>query len=322
LIDHPEQAKRAEGFPLINESPFDSAPLVLRSGRGYFEVRLVFSQIHFKGLAVNSHWRKSFASFLFLGIFSLGAINPCASAAFIGDAKTGLLELADSKVPVSIFVPTTYTPSKQYPLLILIPAHNFSLQDQIKEWSSIAKQKSYILLAPDIRIRDNDVPYRVDEWLLGLKKNISDRYHINPRKIFLVGEAEGATYAGYLGLKYPHAFSAVGLTGGSWVGAFEQMTQTSSRARKQVPFFVALPQGETRLLQSTESKAYQLTKKGYPIYFEKVSDKKEFRSPDYKKRMITWLEEKSQTWTQVIQDKEKSFKEKVAMTVEDFFVVR
>ena len=153
-----------------------------------------------------------------------------------------------------------------------------------------------------------------------LKKEILGRYNITPDRVYLIGENSSAHYAAYLGLNYPREFSAVGLVGGSWAGPFEKLLRLSSRPIKQNPFFVAIPESSSDLLKTTEEKAYQLTKKGYPVYLERISGPSGKLSEDLRDQMLEWLEKKANSWLLVIRESERSWKEKFFIGVEQFFI--
>ena len=264
-------------------------------------------------------WKRA-SFFIFFILASCVLHNKSCAATFLGEAPTGFMELDNFRYPVFLFVPQNYKPSQSYPLIIALPDEKDSSEAFAKEWTPLAKNKGYIILVPAMEVRSDDVPYRTDGWLLKLKKEIMSRYKIAPERVYLIGKSSSAHYAAYLGINYPREFSAVGLVGGSWTGPFEKLLRLSSRPRKQSPFFVAIPEDNPRLLKATEAKAYQLTKKGYPVYLEKISDSKGTLTNDFRNHMLQWLEKKGQSWLGVIQESERSWKEKFFIGVEEFFI--
>ena len=175
-----------------------------------------------------------------------------------------------------------------------------------------------IILAPS-NIWPEDMPTRIDEWFLKIKKDVVDRYQVSPRKIYLVGKEGGAHYAAYLGTKYPNEFSAVALLGGSWAGKFEKIIEPQSRPRRQLPFFVALKDPDPDLLTETQQKASQFEKKGYPVYLVQLGKDEEFDSDPFKQKLLDWFDEKSAKWHERVEESKKSWKEKTSMAVEEFF---
>ena len=244
------------------------------------------------------------------------------AATFVGEAPTGFLALDNFRYPVYLFVPQSYKASQAYPLIIALPDEKDSLEAYAKEWIEVAKKRGYIVLVPTMKVRMEDVPYRTDEWFLKLKKEIASRYKIAPERVYLIGKNSSAHYAAYLGVNYPREFSAVGLVGGSWAGPFEKLLHLSSRPRKQNPFFVAIPEKDQPLLKAAETKAYQLTRKGYPVYLEKISEADGKLPNDVRNRMLEWLEKKARSWVLVIKESERSRKEKFFIGIEEFFIFK
>ncbi len=249
--------------------------------------------------------------------FLLGGSAPASAVTFFGEVPTGLVELKDYHYPVYLFVPENYKPERSYSLLIAVPGEGESPAENIKFWLSQAKRQSLMVLSPT-NLRPEEEPYAMDRWLLRLKKDITDRYHISPERIYLVGKGGGAHYASYLGTRYPREFSAVALLGGSWAGKFEKLIHPQSQPRRQVPFFVSLKEGNS-LLEKTKQWIYRFEKKGYPVYFEQLESSEDFTSADFQKRLLKWLDEKGQHWQDRIRESQKSTKEKIRRGLEEYF---
>ena len=255
---------------------------------------------------------------LFACCLSVGVILKAGT--FFGTIPTGLVELKDYKYPVFLFVPENYKADRDYPLIVSVPAEGESAEKNIKYWVRLAKSQSLIVVAPT-NLRPEDLPTKMDEWLLSIKKDVMQRYRITSRKIYLVGLEGGAHYAAYLGVKYPEEFSAVALLGGSWIGKFEKLMRLQSKPRKQRPFYVAMTQEDPALFEKTRQRAFQFEKKGYPVSMEPLEKKEDLSSDEFKKKLVTWFEEKSESWQRVVEDSKKKFKEKAIITFEDLFHV-
>jgi hypothetical protein len=267
---------------------------------------------------VKHRQRKFF--FNLLAVFFLSSlIFSAAAATFYGKVSTEVIQLEGVKYPTYLYVPPRYDPAKKYPLVISLPGMGESGEAHVNSWAKISHAKSLIVLVPTVSLREENVPYRTDEWLLKLKSDITHQYQIFPDRIYLVGNGSAAHYAAYLGVQYPEEFSAVALMNGSWVGPFEKLMQLKSRPRKQVPFYVSLKESDPGLLEKTEKMALRFQEKGYPVYLEKLKAEEDIASEDGRKRMLKWLEEKSQSWRKVVEDSKKSLREKAAMGVEGFF---
>ncbi len=244
-----------------------------------------------------------------------------AHADFLGKAVTGMQALEGYRYPVSLFVPDSYNPAKIYPFLIAIPDVEQDPAKYIEEWKSVAQKKNMIVLVPSLKIRNEDVPYTTDEWLLGLKKDIQKQYRVDTNKIYLSGRKMGAQYAGYLGVKYPEEFSAVALLEDSWAGPFEKLVRYQKSAGGQRPFFAAISKKDEDLYKEAERVAYGMTRKGYPVYLEKA-EPEAFGTRDFNKHVLDWLDEKSASWAQTISESGKSLKAKTKQAVKEFFEVK
>ncbi len=259
-----------------------------------------------------------FLFFIFLVLFFCRRI-PALADTFFGEIPTGLLEITDYKYPVYLFVPSNYKPDRSFPLIVTVPGEGESPEKNIQFWTGMAKRKGLIVLAPT-NIWPRELPAQdMDDWIIKIKKEIGERYQIAQNKIFLIGKEGGAHYAAYLGVRYPEEFSAVALIGGSWAGRFENLIRLEKSPRKQRPFFVALKDDDPELIRMTEKKAFEFEKSGYPIYFIKLEKDEEFTDEEFKKRVLQWLDDKSQDWLRIAEDRKKTLRERISVATEEFF---
>ena len=265
--------------------------------------------------------QKRVSFLVFFWIFSLFFSLTGQAATFFGNLPTGLIELTDYKYPAFLYVPANYKPEKTYPLIITVPEEGEAPDKNIEFWLGIAKRKSMLVLAAT-NLWSEDTPDRIDKWFLGIKKDVSDRYHIAPEKIYLIGKGGGAHYVTYLMTRHPEEFSAAAAIDGSWVGKFEKLLEPQSAPRNQRPIYVALANDDPGFFEKTEKWAYRFEKKGYPVYLEKLKKGDEISSDEFKKKLLAWLEEKSQKWQQVIRENQKSMKEKIRSGVEDYVTLK
>lgn len=254
--------------------------------------------------------------FIFCTAFS--SISPAET--FFGETKTGLIEVEGFRNPVFMYVPDTLKPGQKYPLVISIPDFSQTADENIKEWTTVADRMSLIILSPTYKFLDG-LPNQFDRWFFELKHLMVSVYPVNPEKIFLVGSKEGAQYAGYLGTNYPEEFSGVVLVEGSWSGKFEKLLRLQNRPAKQRPFYVALREGQTEIIHNAEQKAYQFESKGYFVEIKQYSEAEDFTKVAFKKELIQWLSSRSEDWSGLINQNQKSWKEKFRRGVKDFFTV-
>ena len=238
------------------------------------------------------------------------------AATFFGEVPKGLVELKDYNNPVYVFIPPGQDKSLLNSMILIVPDPKEAPDDLVNEWLSIAKKKNLIVAVPVMQMERDSVPFRTDEWLLKVKKDLTDRYHVG--KAYLIGKGEGAQYAAYLAVQYPEQFSGAGLLDGSWVGPFEKVMRLSSRPARQVPFFISLFGPDAELMKQTEDRAYRYTARGYLVYLEKFEKNEKVDSLDLKARMIDWLQKKAESWEQVMAQSGKTKKEKISKWLGEF----
>lgn len=254
-----------------------------------------------------------------LFIFCSGVL-PGHAAEVLTEVPKGLQELTEFKAPVSLFVPENFQKSKGRSLLIVIPGTKV-YSKEILDWQDLAKTQNLVVACPSIMVRAEDVPYKVDEWMLKLKSALATRY--NTDRAYLVGLGDSAEYAAYLGLQQPEAFDAVASVGGSWTGPYEKLTQLTDDASKQTPFFVALSESDERV-RATQEKAEAMTAKGYKIQVAMLNVKGEEQTDGFRSSVIRWMNEqavKNESLRKKDQKTKKTFKQKFSKAVDEFFRV-
>ena len=263
------------------------------------------------------HFKKVVRYFLlFAGalVLSLGLSFPQVpsgwAVTFFGEIPKGLVEIKDYRYPIYVFVPPGHDNFLFNSMVLLIPDSRESPDEMVQEWLRIAKKKNLIVVVPAIQRERDDVPYHTDEWMLKVKRDLADRYHVG--RTYLVGKGEGAHYAAYLAASHAGEFSGAGLLDGSWVGPFEKLMHLSGRPSGQIPFFISLYAPDAELMKQTENRAYRFTAKGYPVYLEKFEKGEKVDALDLKTRMMDWLQKKAETWAQVVASSSKTKKEKVS----------
>lgn len=288
-------------------------PSILRKGRWLFVRILPKSEMMRNLLSKTAAW-------LFLFIFFAAPLRPVSGDTFFGNLPTGLLELQNYRYPVYLYVPENYKPDRNYPLLVSVPDEGQAPEEQLQYWANTAKRKSMFVLCAT-NLWPEDVPYSMDEWLLGIMSDVAQRYRIDKSKTFLVGEKGGAHYAAYLATNHPNEFSSAVLLDGTWSGKFEKLLQLRSRAARQVPFLVVASSQDADRLSQIEKEATEYEKKGYLIALMKVESWDQSKSDLFKRKVLEWLEANSETWQKRIRESQKSWKEKTVLWFENFFHV-
>lgn len=258
------------------------------------------------------------ALWLLAFVFSASCVS--IQAETLTDAPKGMQELKEFHKPVALFVPEDYKKSKNRSLLIVIPSTS-DYSKAILDWTDLAKTKNFVVACPSIVVRDEDVPYKTDEWIVNLKNELMTRYGAD--RAYLAGIGASSNYAAYLGLKQPQEFDAVASVGGSWTGPFEKLTQLTDDAANQTPFYIALNESDERVAP-TQEKVKEMTAKGYHVRLVMLNVKGEEATDGFRSGIIRWFDEQAAK-TAALQSagkgKKKTFKQKLAQVKEDFFRV-
>ncbi|MFA7255244.1 MAG: hypothetical protein WC133_03995 [Candidatus Omnitrophota bacterium] len=234
---------------------------------------------------------------------------------------SGLVEVSGYKYPVFLYAPKDYKTSQTYAMIMIAPAESAKAEQQIEYLTGLAQRKSIFILAPYVLWpKAGDTPYRLDEWLLTVKKDVMERFPISKKRVYLVGKDLGAHYAAYMAIKYPKEFAAVALLGQAWDGPFSQLVDPHSDAADQVPFYVALKSdGEVRAKNQVWFD--KLQQQGYPLHLVDYKTNEELNSLEFKKSVFDWLEVTGQSWEASVNQAPKTWKGKFKKGVKDFFAV-
>lgn len=223
---------------------------------------------------------------------------------------TGLMQLPDYKYPVYLYVPDNYTAEKDYPFIISIPDEGETPDKNIQYWINVAARRTAIILSVT-NLWPDDMPTRMDEWLLRIKKDVADRYRVDKNHTYVVGMESGGHYAAYLSMTYPSEFSAVALLGEAWSGKFEQLIHPSSSTSQQIPIYVVFAKSAlTDTVEKAKQQAMELEQKGYIVSLGQLEGTESFSDMEFKLKMLSWLEEKSDDWDLKAAESQKSWKEK------------
>ncbi|MBI4711202.1 MAG: hypothetical protein HY767_01905 [Candidatus Omnitrophica bacterium] len=240
---------------------------------------------------------------------------------FAASNPSGLVEISGYKYPVFFFAPKDYKTDRTYAMIMIAPAENAKAEQQIEYLTGLAQRRSLFLLAPYVLWpKGGDTPYRLDEWLLEVKRDVMERFPINKKRIYLVGKDLGAHYAAYMAVKYPQEFAAVALLGEAWDGPFSQLIQPRTDAADQVPFYIALKaDGEARARNQVWFD--KLQEKGYPLHLVEYKSDEELNDLEFKKSVFDWMETTGQNWDASVAQGQKTWKGKFKKGVKNFFEV-
>ena len=155
-----------------------------------------------------------------------------------GDLKRHyLLESAAEIMPYRLYVPTTYTKARAYPLIIALHGlggtENSMFDGYGKRLPGLAEQRGYIVAAPlGYRVDgaygwglanppDNPATRRTQEYseqdVLQVLQRVKQQYSIDESRIYLMGHSMGAIGTWKIAPKYPDIWAALGPISGRGV---------------------------------------------------------------------------------------------------------
>lgn len=240
---------------------------------------------------------------------------------FTNTNPSGLVEVSGYKYPVYLFAPKDYKTDRTYAMVMLAPAELSKAEQQIEYLTGLAQRRSIFILSPYVLWpKEGDTPYTLDQWLLTVKKDVIERFPIDPKRVYLVGKGSGAHYAAYMAVKHPKEFAAVALLGEAWAGQFSQLVEPRTDAADQIPFYVALKAGGDAKARN-QVWFDKLQQDGYPIHLVEYQTDDELNQLEFKKAAFEWMEATSQSWRATVAKGQEGWKGKFKKGVKDFFAV-
>jgi hypothetical protein len=244
-----------------------------------------------------------------------------ATQVFAPSNPSGLVEVSGYKYPVFLYAPKDYKTDRTYAMIMIAPAEAAKAEEQIAYLTGLAQRRSVFILAPYVLWpKQGDTPYRLDEWLLTVKRDVMERFPISKKRVYLVGKGLGAHYAAYMATKYPKEFSAAALLGQAWDGPFSQLIDPRSDAADQVPFFIALKAGGDAKSRN-QGWFDKFQKDGYPLHLVDYASDEELEALEFKKSVFDWMEATAQSWENTVAQGQQTWKGKFKKGVKDFFAV-
>jgi predicted esterase len=106
-----------------------------------------------------------------------------------------------------LYVPTTYKPSRRYPLIICLHGAGFDGDTYLDRWQPRLGE-DYILACPSIEFGDWWTR-EGEELVSAVLSKVSKEYHIDPDRVFLTGMSNGGIGTFLIGLNDPDRFAAL-----------------------------------------------------------------------------------------------------------------
>jgi hypothetical protein len=141
-------------------------------------------------------------------------LPPAQSAKAVpGVTEERKLGAGRNAVAYHLRLPPEYTPSRHYPVLIVLPNSGEKPKAMLEKWANAAAHHGYILAAPDWERGFGNGSYnytdREHDTVTLTLRDLRRRFQVDSDRVFLFGLGEAGKMAFDVGLAHPHLFAGV-----------------------------------------------------------------------------------------------------------------
>ena len=173
----------------------------------------------------------------------------------------------------SLYVPESYTPSRQWPLILCLHGAGGRGDHFLWSWLRPAKSRGYMLLAPkslDVTwsILRPERDYRSVEAML---EEVCAEYAVDRSRVYLSGLSDGGTFTYQLGLGRPELFAGIAPVAGDLHGMVDDMLLREQG--KHMPIYIVHGAHDHIFpVRSAREAHSMLTRLGYNAQYEELPD--------------------------------------------------
>lgn len=227
-------------------------------------------------------------------VFLFCLFSGTGHATFFGEVKTGLQNVASDRYGYSVFVPTDYTPDRNWPLVMALHQAGDRGENYIKVWAEAAKQHGMIVFCPTYEEPRSGLPFDHDNRLIRLKREIQSQYEVDPNRVLVAGFGSGGHYAFYLGLRYPKEFSAIASVGNATRGSLKKLFTFSYAEVHQLPVLILVDrEGDITDFPESLEELETLRSRGYLIETVEAEASSDLKNPNTNSYILEWFEQVS-----------------------------
>jgi len=171
-------------------------------------------------------------------VFSIFLLLLIAPVTFANDDITKELMNSGGKPRVYyLYVPSNIQPSTPVPLVVMLHAMNRTGSSLVEKWKDLAKKEGFIIAGPDaINVKGGwTAPQDGPEFLHDLVEALKAKYPVNPRRVYLFGHSNGATFALEMSLLESQYFAATAVHAGALMDEDKDWVELSKR---KIPMFI------------------------------------------------------------------------------------
>jgi len=171
-------------------------------------------------------------------VFSIFLLLSIAPVAFATDDITKELMQSGGKPRVYyLYVPSNIQRSTTVPLVVMLHAMNRTGNIMVEKWKDLAKKEGFIIVGPDaIDVKGGwKAPQDGPEFLHDLVEELKGKYPVNPRRVYLFGHSNGATFALEMSLLESQYFAATAVHAGALMDEDKDWVEL---AKRKIPMFI------------------------------------------------------------------------------------
>lgn len=167
-------------------------------------------------------------------------------------------------IAYSVQLPSEYTTTRSYPVVIALGHGKESPKDAIARCSAQATRYGCILVAPNWNGDNGDMyRYTPEEHaaVTDVLRDVRRRYQVDSDRVFLIGFGEGASMAWDVGLAHPDLFAGVAPISGS----IKLFPRAYAENGQNLPFYVVHGSGAGDFTKQNMQQAEKMVKWNFPV---------------------------------------------------------
>ena len=196
-----------------------------------------------------------------------------ATTAFAKEEITKELMKSGGKTRVYyLYVPPNIQPSTPVPLVVMLHAMTRTGSIMVEKWKDLAKKEGFIIAGPDaIDVKGGwKAPADGPEFLHDLVEELKAKYPVNPRRVYLFGHSNGATFALEMSLLESQYFAATAVHAGALMDDDKSWVEL---AKRKIPMFIQVGEwDELYPVKKVRETRDLLKASGFPIELTELKD--------------------------------------------------
>jgi poly(3-hydroxybutyrate) depolymerase len=165
-------------------------------------------------------------------VFVLGIAVPASAQ----DIRKETIESQGKKRTYYLLVPANATAEHPAPLLLVLHGSNHNGMSLMEKWKDLAIEEGIVLVGPDsLNPQVWNAPADGPEFLHDLLSELSSKYPIDSRRMYLFGHSGGAAFALHMSLYESEYFAATAIHAGALA---RNAYSIADIAKRKIPIYI------------------------------------------------------------------------------------